>query len=473
MKLNRLSLALLLVTGLQGCSLIPEYHRPEASVQTTWPQGPAYPTGTPVNSMPDWQTFFRDPALRQLIQVSLAHNLDLRKAALNVQAYRAQYDIQRADLLPTVDLGASSSRARVPHDLTTSGKAEIQSQAGVEVGLSSYELDVFGRIRSLNAAALEQYLATDEAQSSVRIGLISNVATAYLTWRTDQALLQVTHDTLDSYTKSLSLIDSSAQAGTASALDVRQARTLVEGARAQMHLYTRQVAQDANGLQLLLGTQLPRSLAATAALDPDLLADVPAGLPSDLLIRRPDIRAAEHRLQAANANIGAARAAFFPSISLTAAAGTTSHHLDGLFDGGSGSWSFSPQINVPIFNGGRLRANLDGAEIEKDINVAQYQQSIQTAFREVADGLAAKGTYDGQMQAQTALVQADQEYYDMARQRYEEGVDNYLTLLDAQRELFGARQQLLTDRLQQLTSQVQLYKALGGGWESGIALVQH
>jgi len=473
MKLNRLSLALMMVAGLQGCSLIPEYHRPTSSVQTAWPQGPAYKTVAQSDNVPDWQGFFHDPALRQLITLSLQNNLDLRKAALNVQAYRAQYDIQRADLLPTVGVGASSSRARVPHDLTTSGKAEVQSQTGVEVGLSSYELDVFGRIRSLDSAALEQYLATDEAQSSVRIGLISNVATAYLTWRTDQALLQVTRDTLDSYNKSLSLIDASAQAGTASALDVRQARTLVEGARAQMHLYTRQVAQDANGLQLLLGTEVPGALAGVTALSPDLLADVPAGLPSDLLIRRPDIRAAEHQLEAANANIGAARAAFFPSISLTAAAGTTSHNLDGLFNGGSGSWSFAPQINVPIFNGGRLRANLSYARIEKDINVVQYQQSIQTAFREVADGLAAKGTYDGQVQAQTALVLADQEYYDMARQRYEEGVDNYLTLLDAQRELFAARQQLLTDRLQQMTSEVQLYKALGGGWESGIALVQH
>lgn len=473
MKLSRLSLAVMLVAGLQGCSLIPEYHRPDASVQTTWPQGPAYAGNQQASSMPDWQTFYRDPALRELIQLSLKHNLDLRKAALNVQAYRAQYDIQHADLLPTVGVGASSSRARVPHDLTTSGKAEVQSQTGVEIGLSSYELDVFGRIRSLNAAALEQYLATDEAQSSVRIGLISNVAIAYLTWRTDQALLQVTNDTLDSYSKSLSLIDASAQAGTASALDVRQARTLVEGARAQMHLYTRQVAQDANALQLLLGTEVPAALAVVTPLSPDLLADVPAGLPSDLLTRRPDIRAAEHQLEGANANIGAARAAFFPSISLTAAAGTTSHNLDGLFNGGSGSWSFAPQINVPIFNGGRLRANLNYVEIEKDINVVTYQQSIQTAFREVADGLAAKGTYDGQVQAQTALVLADQEYFDMARQRYEEGVDNYLTLLDAQRELFAARQQLLTNRLQQMQSQVQLYKALGGGWESGIALLQH
>ncbi|WP_296179919.1 efflux transporter outer membrane subunit [Pseudomonas sp. UBA1879] len=476
MRLNHFTFALIVGFGLQGCSLIPEYIRPAAPVQDQWPQGPAYQTKgstAQINGVPGWKQFFRDPAMSQLIETALINNRDLRQAALNVQAYRAQYRIQRSELFPSVDVNADSSRQRVPSDLSTTGKAGIESQYGLNVGITSYELDVFGRVRSLERSALENYLATEEAQRSVQIGLIADVATAYITWRTDQALLKVTQATLDSYGNSLSLIDASHLAGTASALDVRQARTLVDSARAQMFLYTRQVAQDANALQLLLGAQLPSSISTDAPLGRDVLADIPAGLPATLLQQRPDIRAAEHDLLAANANIGAARAAFFPSISLTATAGTTSAELDGLFKGGSGSWSFSPQINIPIFNGGRLRANLDYAEIQKDIGVAKYEKSIQTAFREVADGLAALGTYDGQLQAQRDLVRSSQEYYEMAKQRYDEGVDNYLTLLDAQRELFSARQQLLTDRLQQLDSQVQLYKALGGGWkENGVTTSQ-
>jgi multidrug efflux system outer membrane protein len=464
MKLNLLGAAFLLAS-LQGCSLIPEYHQPEVPVTQSWPQGPAYPSSQSMQNaaIPQWKSFFKHPALRDLIDSALANNLDLRQAALNVQAYRAQSRIQRSELMPNVGLNGSSSRERLPSDLRSNGDAGIDSEAGLNVGISSYELDIFGRISSLEGAALQTYLATAEAQNGVRIGLISDVAGAYMTWLTDQARLKVTAETLESYEKSLGLIDASSDEGIASALDVRQARTLVEGARAQKFIYMRNVAQDANGLQLLLGGTLPASLKAVS-LDANFLADIPVGLPSDLLIRRPDIRESEHQLLAANANIGAARAAFFPSISLTATAGTASESLDGLFNGGSGNWSFAPQINIPIFNGGRLKASLDYAQTQKDIRVTQYQKSIQTAFQEVSDGLAAKGTYDGQLRAQTALVLANQEYYDMAKQRYDEGVDSYLILLDSQRELFSARQQLLANRLQQLDAQVQLYKALGGGW---------
>jgi multidrug efflux system outer membrane protein len=473
MKLTLLGAAFLLA-GLQGCSLIPEYRQPQLPVAQQWPQGPAYPSAqnTQPAVIPQWQSFFKDAALRGLIDSALANNLDLRQAALNVQAYRAQYRIQRSDLLPSVGLNGSISRERLPADLRSEGNAGIDSESGLNVGISSYELDIFGRISSLEGAALHNYLATAEAQNGVRIGLISGVAGAYMTWLTDQARLKVTSETLESYEKSLSLIDASSDEGISSALDVRQARTLVEGARAQKYLYTRNVAQDANALQLLLGGPLPASLKAVS-LNASFLADIPVGLPSDLLTQRPDIREAEHRLLAANANIGAARAAFFPSISLTATAGTASESLDGLFNGGSGHWSFAPQINIPIFNGGRLKASLDYAQIQKDIGVAQYQKSIQTAFKEVADGLAANGTYDGQLKAQTALVLANQEYYDMAKQRYDEGVDSYLILLDSQRELFSARQQLLANRLQQLDAQVQLYKAIGGGWNVPIEISQN
>ena len=466
MKLNHLALAVTLALGLQGCSLIPEFNQPQAPIDSAWPQGPAYGahTDTAATSLL-WKDFFRDPKMQQLIGLALDNNRDLRVAALNVQAYRAQYRIQRSELFPSIDANASGSRQRLPADLATTGQSGIQSQYGLDVGISSYELDVFGRVRSLSSAALETYLATKQAQNSIRIGLIADVASAYLTWRTDQGLLEVTANTLASYTKSLGMIESSQREGTSSALDVRQARTLVDSARAQKILYTRQVAQDANALQLLLGANIPSDQVHGLALNADLLRHIPAGLPSDLLQKRPDIQEAEHRLLAANANIGAARAAFFPSISLTATAGSASSQLGDLLNGGQGSWSFVPQINVPIFNGGRLRANLDYATIQKDIGVAQYEKSIQTAFQEVADGLAAKGTYGEQLQAQSDLVQASQEYFDMAQQRYDEGVDNYLTLLDAQRQLLSSRQKLLSDRLLQLDSQVQLYKALGGGWE--------
>ncbi|MBV2131389.1 AdeC/AdeK/OprM family multidrug efflux complex outer membrane factor [Pseudomonas sp. MAP12] len=469
MKLKYLTLAVAVALG--GCSLIPDYERPAAPVQADWPQGKAYPpagAGEVGAAALGWQAFFRDPALQRLIGVALDNNRDLRQAALNVEAYRALHRIQRAELFPTVDAGAGGTRQRLPDDLSPSGEAGIQSQYDVSLGIA-YELDLFGRLRSLERSALEQYLATAEAQRSVQIALVGDVATAYLTWRTDQAQLALTRSTLDSYTKSLRLIETSQEVGTASALDVRQARSLVQQARVQQALYTRQVAQDVNALQLLLGSAVPGDLPQDGGLDAALLAELPAGLPADLLQQRPDIRAAEHRLRAANADIGAARAAFFPSIRLTAAAGTASSELDGLFDGGSGIWSFVPRINVPIFTAGRLKANLDYAKVQKDINVAQYERSIQGAFREVADGLAARGTYGEQLQAQRDLVDNNREYYQLARQRYDEGVDNYLAVLDAQRELFAAQQQLHSDRLRQLSSEVALYKALGGGWSAAAA----
>ena len=463
MRLKHLTLAMAL--ALPGCSLIPDYQQPQAPIQADWPQGAAYgKAGAGVGAAAElgWQEFFRDPTLQQLIDTALNNNRDLRQAVLNVEAYRALHRIQRSELFPTLDAGGGASRQRLPADLSPSGVAGIQSQYEATLGIA-YELDLFGRLRSLERAALEEYLATAEAQRSVQITLVGDVAIAYLTWRSDQAQLELARSTLDSYAKSLRLVQSSREVGTASDIDVRQARSLVEQARVQQALYTRQVAQDANALQLLLGTAIPANLAGKTSTDQPLAA-LPTGLPADLLLRRPDIRATEHRLLAANANIGAARAAFFPSISLTAAAGTASSELDGLFDGGSGLWSFMPRINIPIFTAGRLRANLDYAEVLKDINVAQYEKSIQVAFREVADGLAARGTYDEQLQAQRDLVDNNRAYYQLARQRYDEGVDNYLVVLDAQRELFAAQQQLLTDRLRQLGSEVQLYKALGGGW---------
>lgn len=466
MKIRYLTLAVAL--GLTGCSLIPEYQQPASPVADTWPQGAAYAnenTGT-VASLPlDRRAFFQDAQLRQLIDLALENNRDLRQAALNVEAYRALYRIERSEMFPSVGVDGSGTRQRLPDDLSPTGEAGINSQYGVTLG-TAWELDFFGRVRSLQGAALERYLATEEAQRSVQIALVSDVATAWLAWNTDHALLELTKATLDSYQESLEMVEASHTGGIASALDVRQARSLVEQARVQLALYTRQLAEDRNALQLLTGTSIPSQLLLSTDLDSELLADLPAGLPAQVLQQRPDIRAAEHQLRAANANIGAARAAFFPSISLTAGAGTASAELDGLFEGGSGTWSFMPRINLPIFTAGRLKANLDYSEIQRDINVARYEESIQNAFREVSDGLAAQGTFGAQVQAQSDLVAATSEYYELAQQRYDEGVDNYLVVLDAQRELFGSRQQLLVYRLQQLSSEVSLYRALGGGWQA-------
>jgi len=463
------SLMSLAVTAfiLSGCSLIPEYKTPESPVPAQFPAGPAY---SPAESAQvaaaeqGWRQFFNDPALQQLIQSSLENNRDLRVAALNIDAYRAQYRIQRADLFPAVSATASGSRQRTPANMSTTGESSINSQYSATVGVSAYELDLFGRVRSLSEQALETYLSSEEARRSTQIALVASVANAYFTWQADQALLKLTEETLKTYEESYKLTQRSSDVGVASALDLSQARTAVEGARVKHAQYQRLVAQDLNSLTVLVGTGLPADLPKGQPLDSDLLAKMPAGLPSDLLTRRPDIMEAEHLLKAANANIGAARAAFFPSISLTANAGTLSPDMGGLFKGGSGTWLFQPQINLPIFNAGSLKASLDYSKIQKDINIAKYEKTIQTAFQEVSDGLTARQTFNEQLQAQRDLVAANQDYYRLAERRYRIGVDSNLTFLDAQRNLFSAQQSLITDRLSQLVSEVNLYKALGGGW---------
>ncbi|WP_407315317.1 AdeC/AdeK/OprM family multidrug efflux complex outer membrane factor [Pseudomonas sp. nanlin1] len=452
---------------LGGCSLIPDYQQPAAPVAAQYPQGPAYNPAQAADiaaAEQGWRHFFNDPALQQLIQASLENNRDLRVAALNIEAYRAQYRIQRADLFPAISADASGTRQRTPADLSQTGRTNISSQYSATLGVSSYELDLFGRVRSLSEQALETYLSSEEARRSTQISLVASVANAYFTWQADQALLKLTQDTLQTFEQSLKLTSRSAEVGVSSALDLAQARTSVESARVSLATYQRQVAQDQNNLVLLLGTGLPDNLAKPQPLDAELLASLPAGLPSDLLTRRPDILEAEHALKASNANIGAARAAFFPSITLTANAGTSSSDLSGLFNAGSGSWLFTPSISLPIFNAGNLRASLDYSKIQKDINVANYEKAIQTAFQEVSDGLAARKTYVDQLQAQRDSVQANQDYYRLAERRYRIGVDSNLTFLDAQRSLFSAQQSQITDRLSQLTSEVNLYKALGGGW---------
>jgi multidrug efflux system outer membrane protein len=474
MKKRRLapaaSLALLL---LGGCSFIPEYIRPASPVPETYPTGPAYlasgaaqpVSGGPVLADLGWEEFFRSAQLRGLIDQALANNRDLRVAALNVQQAQAQYRIQRSELLPTADVGGSLQRQRTPGDLSRTGRPNIASQYDVSVGVTSYELDLFGRVRSLEQSALESFFATEQARTATQISLIAEVANAYLTLLADKELLRLTEDTLRTQRQSYDLTSRSFDRGVGTQLDVAQARTAVETARANRAAYVRQIAQDKNALNLLVGSPVADQVLdqAPALGTGDFVASLPVGLPSDLLQRRPDIIEAEYNLRAANANIGAARAAFFPTISLTASAGTASASLSGLFEGGSGVWAFAPQINLPIFDFGLREANLESAKVQREIGVAQYERAIQTAFREVSDSLAAQGTLEDQLEAQSSLVDATQSSYDLSILRYERGLDSFLNALDSQRSLYAAQQDLINARLSQLTNLVTLYKVLGGG----------
>lgn len=474
---SRLTACIALAVALAGCSLAPTYERPVAPVDAAYPTGPAYDSanqaapkpGSPATADVGWRDFFPDPLLQQLIDLSLTNNRDLRVAALNVEAARAQYRIQRSELLPTVGVGATQSVQRTPADLSSSGSSNISRSYQVGASVSAWELDLFGRIRSLNEQALQLYLAQDETRTATQLSLVSEVANAYLTLRADQELLKLTQDTLKSQRDSFGLTKQSYDSDVATALDLSQAEISVRTAERNQSQFLRQVALDFNALVLLLGNPLPADVRARLEqpmpLDDALMPTVlPAGLPSDLLERRPDIRSAEHALEAANANIGAARAAFFPTISLTGSAGTASASLGGLFNGGQNAWSFTPQIVMPIFAGGSLLAGLDLSKVQKQIQVATYEQSIQTAFREVSDALAGRGTLDEQIDAQQLLVQANQRAYDLSDQRFRQGVDSYLNVLDSQRSLYDAQQVLVQTRLARLTNLVTLYKVLGGGW---------
>ena len=473
MKAYRLIVALLGSVGLASCNFVPDYHRPAMPVAAQWPTGRAYPGASgqdgPTAAETRWEDFFRDAGLRRLITIALANNRDLRQAMLNVEAYRAEHRIQKSELIPSIGVSGSGNRQWLPGDVAISGQTGVQSQFEVAAGFSAYELDLFGRVHSLTEQALQAYFASDDARNSAQITLIGEVANAYLGWRADQDLLDLTDATLASYSRSLAIVERNERAGIVSALTVRQARGLVRQAETQKAILIRQIAQDQNALTLLLGAELPQDISRPQGLETVVDMDLPVGLPSDLLLRRPDIRAAEHQLLAANANIGAARAAFYPSISLTAGAGTTGFGVDRLFAPGSGTWALIPQINIPIFNSGRLKASLNYSEIQKDIGVAQYEKAIQSAFRDVADGLAARRTFSEQLASQAAAVKNDREYLGFARERFKTGIDGYLTVLDAERSLFSSQQELIVARRMQVSSEVMLYKALGGGWSNETA----
>jgi len=463
--LSSVALAALL---LGGCSLMPTYQRPMAPVPQAFAGDSAAAAHAPVAEI-GWRDVFTDPALQRVIETALANNRDLRVAALNIEKARAQYRVQDAALFPTISASAGGNGSRTPADLSPSGSAQVSHSYSASLGFSAYELDLFGRVRSLDAQALEQFFSTTEARRSAQISLVAEVATAYLTMAADQDRLRLAQDTLASQGRTYQLNQRSFELGAASALTLRQAQTSVDTARVDVERYTAQVAQDRNALVLLAGADLPAELlpqalppGETAAASP--LATIPPGLPSDLLQRRPDILQAEGDLKAANANIGAARAAFYPRISLTASAGSSSASLSNMFMGGSRTWSFAPQISLPIFDGGANRANLDIARTDRDINIAKYEKAIQTAFREVSDALAQRSTLGRQLEAQQSLVDATSESYRLSDARFKRGVDSYLSVLDAQRSLYTAQQNLIGTRLSRFTNLVTFYKTLGGGW---------
>ena len=473
---KRMMRAICIPTGaflfLFGCStLAPKYSQPAPPVPAAWPSGPAYKSEVfqkaqkPLADIP-WQEFFVDAQLRKLIALALENNRDLRVAILNIERSQALYQIQRSDLFPQVDATAGANYQLIPTGFSTTGSPVIVRQYSVGLGAVSYELDLFGRVRSLKDQALEQYLATEQARRSVQISLVSQVAASYLTLAADRERLHLAKDTLTSQQSSYQLTLSRFSAGVSSALDLSQAQTSVDAARVDIARFTTLIAQDQNALNLVVGSQAPPDLfPARLAETLTALKDVASGLPSEVLLRRPDILQAEAQLKGANANIGAARAAFFPKITLLSSVGFGSEGLAGLFKGGSFAWQFAPQISLPIFDAGSNKANLKVAEVDRDIMVAQYEKAIQTAFREVADALAERGTIDEQVAAQQSLTDATSESYRLSLARYDRGIDSYLNVLFSQRLLYDAQQSLITVQLARLANMVTFYQVLGGGWE--------
>ena len=464
-KMKLIVTPLALAMALSGCmSLAPKYERPAAPVAPAFPElpkagGTTLPTATSeAPSNLSWQRFFADARLRQLIELSLTNNRDLRVAILNIEQARAQYRITRADRAPTVSAIVSGSRQSTGDDQPT----QNIYQAGF--GVSAFELDLFGRVRNLSEAALSQFLATEEARKTTHISLVASVANTYLTMLADDELLALTQQTLKTREESDRLTRLRFENGVVSKLELQQSVSLVEGARAELARFQRQRAQDANLLTLLVGQPIPENLAPGATLASTELPDLPAGMPSDLLTARPDIRAAEQQLIAANANIGAARANYFPRISLTGSVGSASTELSGLFKSGSFGWTFAPQAVLPLFDLGRIRAGVDAAKAGQGIAVAQYEKSIQTAFREVADALAGQATFSEQLRAQRAVAVAEQDRFNLSDLRYKSGAASYLDLLDAQRSLFDAQRSSVEANLLRLQNQVTLYRVLGGGW---------
>jgi multidrug efflux system outer membrane protein len=460
------------VAALAGCTtMAPTYQRPDSPVAAGWPVGaPTAPAAAPDASavqpptLLEWQDFVVDPDLRRLVSLALANNRDVRVTALNIERTQAQYQISRASLFPQINANAGEASNLTPADLSPTGHRALIHEYTVGLGFSAYELDFFGRVRSLKDAALEQYLGTEQAYRSTQISLIAQVGAAYLTLLSDRGHLELARNTLLAQASMFELNQHRFKYGTISQLDLSQAQTAVDTARGDVARYTSVVAQDVNALALLVGAPIPQELLdAPGHAELPALRDVPAGLPSDLLYNRPDILEAEHQLKSAYANIGAARAAFFPTISLTGSFGFASAALSGLWGPSSHAWLFAPQLSIPIFDAGRSAANLKIARTDQSIYLAQYERAIQGAFREVADSLAVRATIDDQLAAQQSLVDATAMTFKLSSAQFKNGVSSYLVVLDSQRSLYAAQHNLLSLQLAQAINRVTLYKALGGG----------
>ncbi|PSW13256.1 transporter [Photobacterium rosenbergii] len=485
-KITSLAFCIYAATSLVGCTnFIPSYQQPVAPIDTSWPVDESAnnfsiytgsnvpgvsnnqtsslePSISRVSPYEDWRAFIQSDKLTQVIELALRNNRDVRIAILNIQRAEAQYGIQRANRLPNIDLGVSGANQRLSENVNN-GNSTISRQYSVDLGVSNYEIDFWGRIQSLEQQALEQYLSTIEARKNTQLSLISSVVEAYLTLIADQRLLRLAEDTLRVQQDSLALTEKSFNSGVATGLDVSQAKTTVATALKDVALFTSQVNVDINALNILTGTRVPIHLLPQLS-DNIGFAPVHVGVPSDVLLRRPDILSAEHQLRAANANIGAARAAYFPTISLTATGGLLSASADDLFSGDSRSWVFTPNLVLPIFNWGELDSQLDVSIADQQIALNQYELAIQTAFREVADALANQATLKDQVSAQQMLVDATGESFRLSNLRFDEGVDDYFTVLDSQREFYTAQQELINTKLSEELNLITLYKVLGGGW---------
>lgn len=459
-----------IAASLAGCvNLAPLTGTPVAPVPGTVGAGataaPAQPTAHSLERA-EALAWVQAPQLRQVIALALANNRDLRLALTNIEKARAQYGVQQADRLPTVAASAQANRTRAAQDLTTAGRDQTTSQLVAQIGFVSYELDLWGRVRNLNEAALQQYFLTTENQRNVQVTLVADVANAWLALAADQARLELAQSTLASRRKAFAITQRTYELGATSGLVLAQNQTTVDSARGDVAVYSSQIDRDRNALQLLVGGPVPKALLpgplASNTPSAAALAELTAPLPSSRLLARPDIQAAEYALRAATANIGAARAALFPTISLTASAGTASNELSNLFGAGNGTWSFVPLVRLPIFDGGRNRANVQVAEANEQLALAQYEKTVQTAFRETADALADRARWAERLEAQASLLAATQKAFDLSEARFKAGVDNYLSVLDAQRSLYAAQQTQITLQLAEQVNRITLYKVLGG-----------
>lgn len=462
---------------LAGCTMIPDYHRPTAPIAKEWPTDAKGSTSVDASELENWRDFYRDPVLRSLIETALTNNRDLQIAQHQVEASSAQFDIENAALFPTLNGTAGANVQKMNSRIWSLSQGSgpfYMRQYAVGFGVSAYEVDLWGRIRSASRASFDRYVGDELGRESMRLSIIASVSTAMLNWVANNQALRVTQNVLENRRHTYSLVKQTADVGTGTQLDVAEAEAALRDAETNLQIYTRQRDQAMNQIELLVGTPLTpgtrQELEHKTSLEEVVpFPEVPEGLPSDMINRRPDILSAEQALRAANDDIGAARADFFPKIQITAANGTASNNITRLFQSGMGAWNVAPQITLPLFDAGRLTAQLHQAKARKKEEISRYEKTVQTAFREVADALAGRSTYLEQLQSQMLLVNAGNRQYQLALARFRGGYDPYLETLVAQRTLYEAQLGAIETKLQQILNTITLYKTLGGGWSEIVA----